>query len=148
MLKTGGVLEGLNKQMEEQRHETGKEVYTSTVEVLKQLNDAKTLSQFKELIKYAWSKIQTEAERYWRDKKIQDEKIRLNEDARLSITAYVITKARAPQIIPMLYALMDFINDTLYEECAPIATLESAIKVVQFEFEDKIVNNQSFASQS
>ena len=134
--------------MEELRHETGKEVYTSTVEVLKQLNDAKTLSQFKELIKYAWSKIQTEAERYWRDKKIQDEKIRLNEDARLSITAYVITKARAPQIIPMLYALMDFINDTLYEECAPIATLESAIKVVQFEFEDKIVNNQSFASQS
>ena len=116
--------------MEELRNESGKEVYTSTVKVLKQLNDAKTLSQFKEMIKYAWTKIQTEAERYWRDKKIQDEKIRLNEDARLSITAYVITKARVPQIIPMLYALMDFINDTLYEECAPIATLESAIKVV------------------
>ena len=130
MLRPGGVLEGISKQMEELRHESEKEVYTSTVEVIKQLNDAKTLSQFKELIKYAWSKIQTEAERYWRGKKIQDEKIRLNEDARLSITAYVITKARAPQIIPMLYALMDFINDTLYEECAPIATLESAIKVV------------------
>ena len=130
MLRPGGVLEGINKQMEELRHESEKEVYTSTVEVIKQLNNAKTLSQFKELIKYAWSKIQTEAERYWRGKKIQDEKIRLNEDARLSITAYVITKARAPQIIPMLYALMDFINDTLYEECAPIATLESAIKVV------------------
>ena len=130
MLRPGGVLEGISKQIEELRHESEKEVYTSTVEVIKQLNDAKTLSQFKELIKYAWSKIQTEAERYWRGKKIQDEKIRLNEDARLSITAYVITKARAPQIIPMLYALMDFINDTLYEECAPIATLESAIKVV------------------
>ena len=130
MLRPGGVLEGISKQMEELRHESEKEVYTSTVEVIKQLNDAKTLSQFKELIKYAWSKIQTEAERYWRGKKIQDEKIRLNEDARLSITAYVITKARAPQIIPMLYALMDFINDALYEECAPIATLESAIKVV------------------
>ena len=42
--------------------------------------------------------------------------------------------------------MQDFVNDQLYEECAPIATLESAIKVVQYEFEDKIVNHMSFIS--
>ena len=57
MLRPLGILESLNKQMEDLRNESGKEVYTSTVKVLKQLNDAKTLSQFKELIKYAWTKI-------------------------------------------------------------------------------------------
>ena len=71
-----------------------------------------------------------EAQRYWRNKKIQIDKIRLSEDARLSITAYVLVKAGISQVVPQLYAMMDFINDTLYEECAPIATLESAIKVV------------------
>ena len=54
----------------------------------------------------------------------------MSEDARLSITAYVLVKAGISQVVPQLYAMMDFINDTLYEECAPIATLESAIKVV------------------
>ena len=60
----------------------------------------------------------------------------------------MLVRAGTIQIIPQLYAMMDFINDTLYEECAPIATLESAIKVVQFEFQDKVINHQSFVSQS
>ena len=58
------------------------------------------------------------------------EKVRLSEDARLAITAYVLVQAGVPSIVPQLYAMQDFINDQLYEECAPMATLESAIKVV------------------
>ena len=39
-----------------------------------------------------------------------------------------------------LVAALDFSNDLDYEECAPLATFESAIKVILFEFEEKILN--------
>ena len=45
----------------------------------------------------------------------------------------------------MLYAVQSFVNETLYEECAPLATFESAFKVISFEFEENIVNHQSFS---
>jgi hypothetical protein len=42
---------------------------------------------------------------------------------------------------------LDFTNELDYDECAPMATFESAIKVIQFEFEDKALNKQSFTSE-
>ena len=59
------------------------------------------------------------------------------------VMAYILTQAVAgcTDFIPMLYAVQNFVNETLYEECAPLATFESATKVVSFEFEDNIVNH-------
>ena len=68
--------------------------------------------------------------RYWKNRQIDHEKVRLSEDVRLAITAYVLVQAGVSNIVPQLYAMQDFLNDQLYEECAPMATLESAIKVV------------------
>ena len=122
-------------------------VYKSTIDVVSKTSCTRTLPQFNKAIKYAWCKIQTEITRYWQNRKIKSEKVHLNEDARLSITAYVLVQAGVSSIVPQLYAMQDFINDQLYEECAPMTTLESAIKVVRFEFED-IVNGKSFMSNN
>ena len=46
----------------------------------------------------------------------------------------------------MLYAIQPFINDTLFEECAPLATFESACNVVKYEFEQCVVNHAAFTS--
>ena len=63
------------------------------------------------------------------------------------IIAFVLTQAgdSLKELVPMLYAVQSFVNETLYEECAPLATFESAFKVISFEFEENVVNHQSFA---
>ena len=62
----------------------------------------------------------------------------LNEDARLMIISFVLTQAAesCKELVPMLFAVQAFVNEQLYEECAPLATFESAFKVISFEFED------------
>ncbi len=52
------------------------------------------------------------------------------------IVSYVITQANAKMLLPMLHAVSDFISDQIYEESAPMATFESAMRVIQFEFDD------------
>ena len=70
---------------------TGNEsIYKSTIDVLSSTTLTRTLPQFNKAIKYAWCKIQTEIIRYWKNKKINIDKVRLNEDVRLAITAYVL----------------------------------------------------------
>lgn len=44
----------------------------------------------------------------------------------------------------MLYVVQSFVNEQLYEECAPLATFESACKVISFEFEENVINHQTF----
>jgi len=64
------------------------------------------------------------------------------------IIAYVIVQSGCSNILPLIVALQDFVNDQIYEECAPMATFESAIRVVEFEFHDKVVDYMSFHSFS
>ena len=87
--------------------------------------------------------MQTEVERYWKRRNIDIKKTVLNEDARLMIIAFVLTQAgdSIKELVPMLYAVQSFVNETLYEECAPLATFESAFKVISFEFEENVVNH-------
>ena len=67
----------------------------------------------------------------------------LNEDARLMIIAFVLTQAAdsCTELVPMLYAVQSFVNEMLYEECAPLATFESAFKVISFEYEENVINH-------
>ena len=111
--------------------------------MLKTLAKIRSLPKFKEALKYAWNKVQTEIQRYWKRRKIDIKKTVLNEDARLMIIAFVLTQASdcLQELVPMLYAVQSFVNDTLYEECAPLATFESAFKVISFEFEEHVVNH-------
>jgi len=43
-----------------------------------------------------------------------------------------------------LIALQDFVNDKIYEECAPLATFESALRVIEYEYKERIVNHTEF----
>ena len=63
------------------------------------------------------------------------------------VACYAVTQAGCSSIMAQLVATLDFSNDLDYEECAPLATFESAVKVILFEFEEKILNRQSFASE-
>ena len=65
------------------------------------------------------------------------------------VIAYVLTQTpeSCNDLIPMLYAVQQFANEQLFDECAPLATFESAINVIKFEFEQNIINDQSFANQ-
>lgn len=112
------------------------EPYTSTVKVIKSVDQAKTLPSFKALIKYAWNKIGLEASRYWQDE-MSAEKLVVSEDARLMIVAYVLAQARCDRVFALLVALQDFVNDQIYEECAPLATFESAIRVLEYEYRER-----------
>ena len=59
------------------------------------------------------------------------------------VGAYALTQALgdSKDFIAMLYAVQSFVNEQLYEECAPLATFESACKVVRFEFEENFITN-------
>ena len=63
------------------------------------------------------------------------------------VACYSVTQSGCSTIMAQLVASLDFSNDLDYEECAPLATFESAIKVILFEFEEKVLNRQSFASE-
>ena len=54
------------------------------------------------------------------------------------VISYVLAQAAksCSDLVPMLYAVQAFVNEQLYEECAPLATFESACKVIQFEYEE------------
>ena len=52
------------------------------------------------------------------------------------VVVYAIVQAGCPNILPLLHAAEDFVNINQYDECAPLATVESAIKVIQFEYEE------------
>ena len=56
------------------------------------------------------------------------------------VACFSVTQAGCSSIMAALGAALDFSNDLDYEECAPLATFESAIKVILFEFEEKILN--------
>ena len=87
----------------------------------------------------------SEANRYWQDE-LPPEKLLVSEDARLMIIAYVLVKSRCHKVFPLLIALQDFVNDQIYEECAPLATFESAIRVIEYEFREKCIENPDFTS--
>ena len=68
--------------------------YSSTISVLSSIKRVTSLPRFMEALKYAWSKIQTEVERYWHGKSqartLSKAKTLLSEDARLMISAYAL----------------------------------------------------------
>jgi len=64
------------------------------------------------------------------------------------IACYAITQAGCKSVMPILLAALDFTNELDYDECAPMATFESAIRVIQFEFEEKALNRVSFLSET
>ena len=137
----------LKKKLEEMKSFTKSDPkntpYSSTITVLSKLGEIKSLTKFKIALKYAWSKVQTEAVRFWRNSDLNNStKTVFNEDARLMVIAYVLTQLpnkAVEEFVPSLYATFDFMNEQLFEECAPLATFEAAIKVVQFEYEENIV---------
>ena len=102
------------------------------------MTSVKSLVRFKEILRYAWGKTQQEATRYWEHRRtdMPESKTRLGEDARLMVVVYAIVQAGCPNILPLLHAAEDFVNINQYDECAPLATVESAIKVIQFEYEE------------
>jgi len=67
--------------------------YDSSIKVLETLKSVKSLVKFKEVIRYAWGKTQTEACRYWQTRPTlipNPSKLRLSEDARLMVVAYAL----------------------------------------------------------
>jgi hypothetical protein len=117
--------------------------YASTLKVIKSIKNVPSLFNFKELIKYAWSKVGKEAERYWQGE-IPADKLVVSEDAKLMIISYLLVQSGCKRIFSLLIALQDFVNDKIYEECAPLATFESAIRVIEYELRERIVNNTEF----
>jgi len=61
------------------------------------------------------------------------------------VIAYVLTQvgSACKDFIPRLYATQAFVNEILYEECAPLATFEAASKVIQFEYEEYLSKQYS-----
>ena len=61
------------------------------------------------------------------------------------VIAYVLTQvgSACKDFIPRLYATQAFVNEILYEECAPLATFEAASKVIQFEYEEHLSKQDS-----
>lgn len=55
------------------------------------------------------------------------------------VISYVLVQSESKQFIPMFFALSAFISENIYEECAPMATFESAMRVIQFEYESKML---------
>lgn len=76
---------------------------------------------------------------------IDEDKLMMSEDVRLMIIAYVIVQSKCHKIFPLLLALQDFVDDQIYEECAPLATFESAIRVIEYEFREKCLENVDFS---
>lgn len=78
--------------------------YASTLKVIKSIKNVPSLYKFKELIKYAWSKVTKEAERYWADS-LPADKLVVSEDAKLMIVTYLLVQAGCNRIFPLLIAL-------------------------------------------
>lgn len=87
--------------------------YASTISVMRSLAQVKSLPKFKEALKYAWSKVQTEAARYWKGKQIDVSKTFLSEDARLMAISFILIQAASycRDLVPMLYAVQSFVNE-------------------------------------
>ena len=60
------------------------------------------------------------------------------------IIAYLLVQSRCERIFSLLVCLQDFVNDQIYEDCAPLATFESAIRVIEFEFRERMVASTEF----
>lgn len=73
------------------------------------------------------------------------EKLIVSEDVRLMVIAYVLVQARCERVLPLLIALQDFVNDQVYEECAPLATFESAIRVIEYEYRERVSDEVDFS---
>ena len=137
-----GEIASLTRKLEELKLKPGsdpeKQPYSSAIQVMSTLGAVRSLPKFKSALKYSWAKLQTEAQRYWRKREISQAKTVINEDARLMVIAFVLTQVESAceDFVPRLLATQAFINEQLYEECAPLATFEAACKVVQFEYEE------------
>ena len=60
------------------------------MEILRQMKKVASLRRKKEAFHYVWKKIQVEVYRYWKDKDINKDKLRINEDNRLSIISFLL----------------------------------------------------------
>ena len=76
---------------------------------------------------------------------LNENKLILNEDSRLGIMAYLIVQsACAKEVLMKFKAVENFVNFELYEEAAPISTVETAFQIIMLEFSEAIIlTNQS-----
>ncbi len=89
-----------------------------------------TLRRQKEAFHYVWKKVQDEVFTFYKGKQHKPDKLRVDEENKLAIIAYIIVKSQNAKLFLTLNALLPFINQNIIEEAAPIITFESAFKAI------------------
>lgn len=103
--------------------------YFKSVRVLSiiQKEKIRILTTKKDIMNYVWNKLQKEIRQYWFDKEIENEKLYINEDNRLSIINYIIIQSQCYDLYASIKAIQPFVSDQRQEDAAPFATFESSI---------------------
>ncbi|CDW84849.1 UNKNOWN [Stylonychia lemnae] len=106
--------------------------YQKSIKLLKELEKITSLRKKKSLIKYVWNKLQQEVYEYWKQHPdiVSLDKQKVFEDTRLCLMAYIITKSQCQDILVSFKALSPFIDQHQMKDSMPMATVESAIKVI------------------
>jgi hypothetical protein len=66
----------------------------------------------------------------------------LSEDARLGIIAHLITKHSQPSELYIAFKIVEnFINFQVYEDAAPISTLETSIQIILLEYSEMVLKS-------
>ncbi len=88
-----------------------------------------------------WGKIQQEVLAFYKDKQqYKVEKLKIDEENKLSLVAYIIIKAQNPLLFATFKALMPFIKQAVIEEAAPLVTFETAFNAIFQEYNDSVKN--------
>jgi hypothetical protein len=89
------------------------------------------------LLKMAWSNLQREVFFHFDmlGQNVDPNKVMLSEDDRLVIMAYLLCKIElVPEIFIVLKTIECFINFEVYEEAAPVSTIETALHIILLEY--------------
>ena len=90
------------------------------------------------LLNYVWKKIQKEVFVFWKGKEdvIKPQKLKMYEDTRLCVMAYVIVMSECSDVFIAFKALSPFIDQHNIQDSIPMATVESAIQVILKDYLD------------
>ena len=86
--------------------------YQKSIKLLKEVRTITSLTKKKQLFNYVWNKIQQEVIDFWKGKPdiVHPRKLKMYEDTRLCVMAFIIIMSESPEIYTDFKALSPFIE--------------------------------------
>ena len=86
--------------------------YAKSIKILREMTTITSLTKKKMLFNYVWNKIQKEVFTYWKGKEdiVKPQKLKMYEDTRLCVMAYVIVMSECADVFIAFKALSPFID--------------------------------------